>query len=59
VTEAALFRRRRKALGLSQPAMARALLITQGRTIRRWEQDEQTISAPALAGFSVVRAQDR
>jgi DNA-binding transcriptional regulator YiaG len=47
LTEAALFRRCRKALGLSQPAMARALLIAQDRTIRRWEQNEQAISGPA------------
>jgi DNA-binding transcriptional regulator YiaG len=47
MTEAALFHRCRRALGLSQPAMARALLIAQDRTIRRWEQDEQAISGPA------------
>jgi hypothetical protein len=46
MTEAALFHRCRKALGLSQPA-ARALLIAQDRTIRRWEQSEQAISGPA------------
>jgi DNA-binding transcriptional regulator YiaG len=47
MTEAALFHRCRKALGLSQPAIARALLIAQDRTIRRWEQGEQAISGPA------------
>jgi DNA-binding transcriptional regulator YiaG len=47
MTEAALFHRCRKALGLSQPEMARALLIAQDRTIRRWEQSEQAISGPA------------
>ena len=36
MTEAALFRRCRRALGLSLPAIARALLIAQDRTIRRW-----------------------
>ena len=38
MTEAALFRRCRRTLGLSQPTMARALLIAQDRTIRRWER---------------------
>jgi DNA-binding transcriptional regulator YiaG len=47
MTEAALFHRCRRALGLSQPAIARALLIAQDRTIRRWEQGEQAISGPA------------
>ena len=47
MTEAALFHRCRRALGLSQPAIARALLIAQDRTIRRWEQSEQAISGPA------------
>jgi DNA-binding transcriptional regulator YiaG len=47
LTEAALFHRCRKALGLSQPAIARALLIAQDRTIRRWEQSELTVSGPA------------
>jgi DNA-binding transcriptional regulator YiaG len=37
MTEAALFHRCRKALGLSQPAIARALLIASDRTVRRWE----------------------
>jgi hypothetical protein len=27
--------------------MARALLIAQDRTIRRWEQDELTVAGPA------------
>ena len=50
MSEAALFHRCRKALGLSQPAMARALLIAQDRTIRRWEQDEQAVSGSGLGG---------
>jgi hypothetical protein len=37
----------RKAFGLSQPAIARALLIASDRTIRRWEQDELTVAGPA------------
>jgi DNA-binding transcriptional regulator YiaG len=47
MTEAALFHRCRKTLGLSQPAIARALLIASDRTIRRWEQGELAISGPA------------
>jgi DNA-binding transcriptional regulator YiaG len=47
MTEAALFHRCRKALGLSQPAIARALLIASDRTIRRWEQNELTVAGPA------------
>jgi DNA-binding transcriptional regulator YiaG len=47
MTEAALFHRCRKALGLSQPAIARELLIANDRTIRRWEQDELTVAGPA------------
>jgi DNA-binding transcriptional regulator YiaG len=45
--EAALFHRCRKALGLSQPATARALLIASDRTIRRWEQNELAVAGPA------------
>jgi transcriptional regulator with XRE-family HTH domain len=54
MTEAALFHRCRKALGLSQAEMARVLLIAQDRTIRRWEQSEQAVSGPtwvALEGM--------
>jgi DNA-binding transcriptional regulator YiaG len=54
MSEAALFHRCRKALGLSQPAMARALLIAQDRTIRRWEQDEQAISGPAWVAIEMI-----
>jgi len=42
--EAALFHRCRRALGLSQPAITRALLLASDRTIRRWEQGDQAIS---------------
>jgi hypothetical protein len=45
--EAALFHHCRKALGLSQSAIARTLLIASDRTIRRWEQDELTVAGPA------------
>jgi hypothetical protein len=54
MTEAGLFHRCRKALGLSQPAMARALLIAQDRTIRRWEQGEQAISGPAWVAMEMI-----
>jgi DNA-binding transcriptional regulator YiaG len=47
MAEAALFHRCRKALGLSQPAIPRALLIVSDRTIRRWEQGELTVAGPA------------
>ena len=47
VIEAALFHRCRKALGLSQPAIARALLIASDRTIRRWEQNELAVAGAA------------
>jgi DNA-binding transcriptional regulator YiaG len=47
MTEAALFHRCRKALGLSQSAIARELLIASDRTIRRWEQGELTVAGPA------------
>ena len=47
MTEAALLHRCRKALGLSQPAIARALLIASDRTVRRWEQNELTVAGPA------------
>jgi DNA-binding transcriptional regulator YiaG len=54
MTEAALFRRCRKALGLSQPAMARALLIASDRTIRRWEQNELTVAGPARVALEAM-----
>jgi len=47
MSEATLFHRCRKALGLSQPAIARVLLIASDRTIRRWEQGELTVAGPA------------
>ena len=59
MTEAALFRRCRRALGLSQPAIARALLIASDRTIRRWEQGELAISGPAWVALEgMLRCKD-
>jgi DNA-binding transcriptional regulator YiaG len=57
MTEADLFRRCRKALGLSQSAMARALLIVSDRTIRRWEDAEQNVSGPAWIALSHILSQ--
>jgi DNA-binding transcriptional regulator YiaG len=54
MTEAALFRRCRKALGLSQSAIARVLLIASDRTIRRWEQNELTVAGPAWVALEGV-----
>jgi DNA-binding transcriptional regulator YiaG len=58
MTEAALFHRCRRALGLSQPAIARALLIASDRTIRRWEQDELTVAGSAWVALEgLLRSQ--
>jgi DNA-binding transcriptional regulator YiaG len=54
MTEAALFHRCRRALGLSQPAIARALLIASDRTIRRWEQAELTVAGPAWVALEYL-----
>ena len=54
MTEAALFHRCRRALGLSQPAIARALLIASDRTIRRWEQDELAVVGPAWVALAYL-----
>jgi DNA-binding transcriptional regulator YiaG len=50
----ALFHRCRKALGLSQPAIARALLIASDRTIGRWEQGELTVAGPAWVALEYL-----
>jgi transcriptional regulator with XRE-family HTH domain len=52
--EASLFHRCRKALGLSQPAIARALLIASDRTVRRWEQGELTVAGPAWVALEYL-----
>jgi len=52
--EAVLFHRCRKALGLSQPAIARALLIASDRTVRRWEQGELTVAGPAWVALGYL-----
>jgi DNA-binding transcriptional regulator YiaG len=57
MTEADLFRRCRKALRLSQPAIARGLLIASDRTIRRWEQGELTVAGPAWVALEYLLRQ--
>ena len=52
--EAVLFHRCRKALGLSQPAIARALLLASDRTVRRWEQGELTVAGPAWVALEYL-----
>jgi hypothetical protein len=47
MTEAMLYRRCRRAVGLSTGAMARALLIAGDRNIRRWEDGHHPVSGPA------------
>ena len=47
LTEAELFHRCHKALGLSTGEMARALLIAGDRNIRRWEDGHHPVSGPA------------
>jgi DNA-binding transcriptional regulator YiaG len=54
MTEAALFRRCRKALGLSLPAMARALLIASDRNPRRWEDGTRPVSGPAWVALEYM-----
>jgi transcriptional regulator with XRE-family HTH domain len=54
MTEATLFHRCRKALGLSQSEIARALLIASDRTIRRWEQDELMVAGPAWVALEYL-----
>jgi len=59
VTEAALFHRCRKALGLSTGAMARALLIAGDRNIRRWEDGHHPVSGPACVALEgMLRSKD-
>jgi DNA-binding transcriptional regulator YiaG len=54
MTEAALFRRCRKALGLSLNEMARALLIASDRNPRRWEDGTRPISGPAWVALEYM-----
>jgi DNA-binding transcriptional regulator YiaG len=54
MTEGALFHRCREAPRLSQPAIARVLLIASDRTIRRWEQDELAVSGPSWVALEYL-----
>ena len=52
--EGELFKRCRRALGLSQPAIARALLVASDRTIRRWEGEQLAIAGPAWVALEYM-----
>ena len=39
---------------MSQPAIARALLIASDRTVRRWEQGELTVAGPAWVALGYL-----
>jgi len=53
----ALFRRCRQALGLSTAGMARALLVSDGRTIRRWEAGDRAVPGPAWVAMGFLLRQ--
>ncbi len=42
------FKDARHALGLSAEGMAQALMVSSGRTIRRWESGQRDIPGPAI-----------
>jgi hypothetical protein len=54
MSDSDLFRRSRKALGLSFSAMARALLIAGPRNIQRWEDDTRPVSGPAWVALEYM-----
>ena len=54
LAEATLFRRCRKALGLSLNEMARALLIASDRNPRRWEDGTRPVSGPAWVALEYM-----
>jgi hypothetical protein len=54
MTEAALFRRCRTALGLSLNQMAAELLIAGDRNLRRWEDGHHPVSGPAWVALSYM-----
>jgi hypothetical protein len=53
-TEAAIFRRCRRALGLSLSEMASALLIASDRNLRRWEDGHHPVSGPAWVALEYM-----
>lgn len=48
------FKAARKALGLSANAMAEALKVSDGRTIRRWESGQRDIPGPAIVAVGYM-----
>ena len=54
MSEVALFRRCRKALGLSLNEMARALLIASHRNPQRWEEGTRPVSGPAWVALKYM-----
>jgi len=54
MSEAALFRRCRKALGLSFNEMARALLIASARNPQFWEDGTRPVSGPAWVALEYM-----
>ncbi len=50
------FKAARHALGLSAQGMARALRVSDGRTIRRWQSGERDIPGPAIIAVRYMLA---
>lgn len=48
------FKSARKALGLSQTAMAQALGISDDRTVRRWEAGPQDVPGPVAVAVAYM-----
>ncbi|HEY1430785.1 MAG TPA: hypothetical protein VGF39_04035 [Stellaceae bacterium] len=56
MTEAALFRAGRKALGLGTPLMARALALSGGNVVRGWERGAHAVPGPAWTALYFMLA---
>lgn len=56
-TEGELFKRCRRALGLSQSETASAMLVVSDRTIRRWEDGDREVAGPAWVALEVLLRQ--
>lgn len=48
------FKAARQRLGLSQNALARALRVADGRTVRRWEAGQRDIPGPAMVAVAYM-----
>jgi DNA-binding transcriptional regulator YiaG len=48
------FRAARHAIGLSAEGMARALKVSSGRTVRRWEAGDRDIPGPAIVAIGFM-----